>query len=371
MTGPAGTTGATGPAGPTGATGAQGPIGLTGPAGATGPAGSTGATGAQGPIGLTGPAGATGPAGPTGATGAQGPSWSISSNNFSTDGTFSTVTTAPQTVNSSVKALLVGGNTSISNLTAGTLSNYSFDIYANNSLRARFANTGEIFFGASSAQANFTGDLVGGVSSAALPWTLNGYSSNDGSGVYGYIFAGNNTGFAAIQGEHAGSNVNSSGVRGTSSNTSACGVIGSLPSAGAGWGGLFLNDLGYTGSFLSASDQKIKKNIETIRQPMDIIRGLRGVTYEHKLEEFAGLGLKTGTTYGFIAQEVELVMPEIVKTKNIPYHSTRLNPTEKEFETLKTVGYTEVIPVLVEALKAQDKEIQELKKRIEMLEKKD
>jgi len=104
---------------------------------------------------------------------------------------------------------------------------------------------------------------------------------------------------------------------------------------------------------------------------MDIIRGLRGVTYEHKLEEFAGLGLKTGTTYGFIAQEVELVMPEIVKTKNIPYHSTRLNPSEKEFETLKTVGYTEVIPVLVEALKAQDKEIQELKKRIEMLEKKD
>jgi uncharacterized protein YydD (DUF2326 family) len=42
----------------------------------------------------------------------------------------------------------------------------------------------------------------------------------------------------------------------------------------------------------------------------------------------------------------------------------------KDHETLKTVGYIEVIPVLVEALKEQDKKIEELLKRIEELEKK-
>jgi hypothetical protein len=330
----------------------------------------TGATGPAGPQGPAGATGATGPQGPTGATGAQGPTWTISSNNFGADGTFTTVTTAPQTVNSSAKALLVGGNTSSSGIIAGTLSNQPFDIYANNTLRARFSNTGEIFFGATAAPFNFAGDLVQGVSTATLPWAMNGYSSNDGAGIYGYTFAGNATGFAAIQGEHAGSSASSGGVRGMSSNTSACGVIGSLPSAGSGWGGIFLNDLGYTGYFGSASDQKIKKNIQTIRQPMDIIRGLRGVTYEHKLDEYAGLGLKSGTTYGFIAQEVEQVMPDIVKTKNIPYHSTRLNPSEKGYESLKTVGYIEVIPVLVEALKAQELEIEALKARISELEEK-
>ncbi|NBU92568.1 MAG: tail fiber domain-containing protein, partial [Flavobacteriia bacterium] len=77
-----------------------------------------------------------------------------------------------------------------------------------------------------------------------------------------------------------------------------------------------------------------------------------------------------GTTYGFIAQEVEQVMPEIVKTKNIPYYSTRLNPSTKGHETLKTVGYIEVIPVLVEAIKAQELEIEALKARIIELEKK-
>lgn len=426
--GPAGPTGATGPAGPTGAQGPAGPTGVQGPAGTAGtngtavlngiiaptnavgvngdfyintatntlygpkangtwptgislvgpqgPTGATGLTGATGPAGATGlqgPAGAAGPqgpAGPTGATGAQGPTWTISSNNFGTDGTLSTVTTAPQTVNSTAKALLVGGNTSSSGIIAGTLNSQPFDIYANNSLRARFSQTGEIFFGASAAQSNFVGDLVGGVSTAGLPFALNGYASNDGSAIYGHTYTGNATNFATIQGEHAGSSASSAGVRGTSSNTSACGVIGSLPSAGNGWGGLFQNDLGYTGYFGSASDQKIKKNIQTIRQPMDIIRGLRGVTYEHKLDEYAGLGLKTGTTYGFIAQEVEQVMPDIVKTKNVPYHSTRLNPSDKSYETLKTVGYIEVIPVLVEALKAQELEIEALKARISELEEK-
>jgi len=379
LTGATGSAGAAGPQGPAGPTGATGLTGATGPAGATGPqgpAGPTGATGLQGPAGATrltgatGPAGAAGPQGPAGPTGAQGPTWTISSNNFGTDGTLSTVTTAPQTVNSTAKALLVGGNTSSSAIIAGTLSSQPFDIYANNSLRARFSQTGEIFFGASAPQFNFTGDLVGGVSTAGLPWAINGYASNDGSGIYGYTFAGNATVYATIQGEHAGSSASSAGVRGSSSNTNACGVVGSLPSAGAGWGGLFQNDLGYTGYFGSASDQKIKKNIQTIRQPMDIIRGLRGVTYEHKLDEYAGLGLKTGTTYGFIAQEVEQVMPDIVKTKNIPYHSTRLNPSDKGYETLKTVGYIEVIPVLVEALKAQELEIEALKARISELEKK-
>jgi hypothetical protein len=273
-------------------------------------------------------------------------------------------------VNSAAKALLIGGNTSSANLLVGTLSNYNFDIYSNNALRARFANTGEIFFGASTAPFNFTGDLVAGVSSATLPWAINGYASNNGSGIYGYTFAGNSTGFASIQGENAGSSSSGAAVRGTSSNTSAVGVNGALPSLGAGWGGLFQNDLGYTGSFLSASDQKIKKNIQTINKPLDIIKGLRGVTYEHKLEEFAGLGLKEGTTYGFIAQEVEQVMPDIVKTKNIPYISTRTNPSDKPAESLKTVGYIEVIPVLVEAIKAQQKEIEELKAKISELEKK-
>ncbi len=58
--GPAGPVGPTGPAGPAGPTGPQGPNGLTGLPGPPGPAGPVGATGPAGPQGIPGPAGPAG-----------------------------------------------------------------------------------------------------------------------------------------------------------------------------------------------------------------------------------------------------------------------------------------------------------------------
>ena len=72
-TGPQGPIGQTGTAGPQGPQGQVGPQGLTGDAGPIGPNGATGPTGPQGPIGLTGATGVAGPTGPTGATGPTGP----------------------------------------------------------------------------------------------------------------------------------------------------------------------------------------------------------------------------------------------------------------------------------------------------------
>ncbi len=384
LTGPAGPTGATGVAGPTGATGPQGLIGLTGPAGptgATGVAGPTGATGPQGLIGLTGPAGptgATGVAGQTGATGPQGligltgpagPSTTITSDNFQTDGTMTIVTSTPQTINSSNKAFLIGGNTSTADVLLGTNGNFSLDFKTNNITRGRLSNLGEFFIGATSTA--MTGDLMNSVSNATFPWAINGYSSFNGSGVFGNIVAANTTVFAAVQGEHYGSGTASAGVRGYTTNLDAVGVNGTVSGIpNFGWGGLFQNDLGYTGFFGTASDLKIKKNINTIPNARSIVNNLRGVSYEHKLDEFPNLGLKAGLTYGFIAQEVELILPAIVKEKLINSISSRNDLTEPTSVKLKTVGYTEVIPILVEALKEQDVIIMDLLKRIEALEQK-
>lgn len=379
-TGPIGLTGATGAqgiqglTGPAGPTGAQGLIGLTGPAGATGATGAAGAQGIQGLTGATGPAGAqglqgsTGATGPTGATGAAGTATSITSDNFQTDGTLSIVTSVPQTVNSTNKALLIGGNTSVGDLSLGTNSNYSIDFRTNNLVRGRISALGEFFIGTTST--SMAGDLMNGVSNATFPWAVNGYSSFNGSGVFGSILAGNTTTYGAVQGEHIGSGTGA-GVRGMTNNANAIGVNGSVSVLPVnGWGGLFQNDLGYTGFFGSASDLKIKKNINTIADARSIINNLRGVSYEHRLDEFPGLGLKAGLTYGFIAQEVETILPAIVKNKIIPNISLRSDGIDAGTVSLKTVGYTEVIPILVEALKEQDKVIVDLLNRIEALEKK-
>jgi len=98
------------------------------------------------------------------------------------------------------------------------------------------------------------------------------------------------------------------------------------------------------------SSKKIKENIETINNPLKIIKGLRGVEYDFKPEYGAG------HSYGFIAEEVETVLPDVIAKDN----------------TDETIGvnYQEIIPILLEAIKEQQKEINLLKIELDILKKK-
>ena len=390
LTGPDGATGPQGPTGLTGADGPQGPIGLTGPAGltgATGPqgliglTGLTGATGPQGPIGLTGPTGVTGPqgpiglTGPTGATGLTGPTWNLTTPTVNPTGTLTINATAGSgaPVTTLGQYWIAASNTAGTNaLTArgflGTSTNQHMDLVSNNIVRGRLSNLGEFFIGTTNT--TLTGDLMNGVSNAVFPWAINGYSSFNGSGVYGAISTGT-TVFGGVQGESDGTQA--PGVRGTTYSWSLTGVNGSRsgPGPNTGWGGLFQSDLGYTGFFGLLSDKRVKENIETIGNATSIIMKLRGVTYTHRLDDprYADLGLKEGLTYGFIAQEVEGILPTLVVEKNFPHinSSHRMDTESKPAEMLKSVSYIEMIPILVEGMKEQQEMIQELKKEIELL----
>ena len=113
------------------------------------------------------------------------------------------------------------------------------------------------------------------------------------------------------------------------------------------------------------------QDINTIKNATDLIKQLRGVTYLHRLDEeqYSDLGLKSGLNYGFIAQEVEEILPSLVVEKNIPHinSSRRLYNENKPAEMLKAVSYIEVVPILVEGMKEQQKLIEELQKEIELL----
>ena len=256
----------------------------------------------------------------------------------------------------------------------GTSTNQHMDLVSNNLVRGRLSNLGEFFIGTTNTV--LAGDLMNGVSNAAFPWAVNGYSAFNGSGVYGAITGGNSI-FAGVQGESSGAVGGGigggAGVRGTTYSLTLNGVNGQRGGAGAnsGWGGLFQNDLGYTGGFLLLSDKRVKKNIETIGDATKLIMKLRGVTYEHRLDEeqFSDLGLKEGLNYGFIAQEVEEILPTLVAEKNFPHinSSRRLDNEKKPAEMLKAVSYIEVVPIMVEAMKEQQKMIEELKAEIELL----
>jgi hypothetical protein len=95
------------------------------------------------------------------------------------------------------------------------------DLVSNNTVRGRLSNLGEFFIGTTATI--LTGDLMNGVSNATFPWAVNGYSSFNGSGVYGAVQAGT-TVFAGVQGEYNSTSAgafNTAGVRGANASTAA------------------------------------------------------------------------------------------------------------------------------------------------------
>ncbi len=89
------------------------------------------------------------------------------------------------------------------------------------------------------------------------------------------------------------------------------------------------------------SDIRLKKNIESIdgNEALHKILEMRGVTYDWRSDEYPEKGLVGGMQYGLIAQELEQIIPELVDTDE---------------EGWKSIDYSHIVPVLIEALQAQN-----------------
>ena len=104
-------------------------------------------------------------------------------------------------------------------------------------------------------------------------------------------------------------------------------------------------------STTTASDKKLKINIGNTKYGLSDVLKLRGVDFNWK-DKFDGK-----QDVGFIAQEVQEVIPELVKEVD----------TLKEDGTHLTVDYAKTAAILVEAIKEQQEQINELKKEIKEL----
>ena len=122
-------------------------------------------------------------------------------------------------LSSSQNSWSIKGNYSSATENFGTLGNNHIDFLTNGIVRGRMTNLGEFNWGTTSTA--LVGDLVAVVGNAAFPWALNGYSMQNGSGVYGSI-TGGTTIFAGVQGEYYGTvGANTAAVRGINGSTVA------------------------------------------------------------------------------------------------------------------------------------------------------
>jgi hypothetical protein len=104
-----------------------------------------------------------------------------------------------------------------------------------------------------------------------------------------------------------------------------------------------------SGDVTAFSDERLKSNITTIEDALDKVKSMRGVMFD-KTDSLTG-ELRQST--GVIAQETEKVLPEVVHNDdNTGY---------------KSVAYGNIVGVLIEAIKEQQSQIEDLTKEVEFL----
>lgn len=105
----------------------------------------------------------------------------------------------------------------------------------------------------------------------------------------------------------------------------------------------------WNGTSGSCSDARFKKNVHPLRDALSLLSALRGVEFEWRQSEFPDRSFGSSKEIGFIAQELEEVLPELVS---------------RDSEGYRYVDYGRITPLLVEGIKELKAENEELRSEL-------
>lgn len=111
--------------------------------------------------------------------------------------------------------------------------------------------------------------------------------------------------------------------------------------------GNFVGNVYATGSFIP-SDARYKLGVKPISNATNLLMKLSPSTYTMNLKDFPKMGFDDNEHMGLIAQDVEKLIPGVVK----------------EVGGLKRINYAELVPLLIATIQEQNKRIESLEKRI-------
>ncbi|MEM8528082.1 MAG: tail fiber domain-containing protein [Bacteroidota bacterium] len=232
---------------------------------------------------------------------------------------------------------IINGTVDISDFVqSGTFDLYGLDVSRQGSTTA---SSGAAYFNEQSSGGNSSTFKTGAFAYAT------GNNSGTGRGLIGYSQTGN----------------------------TRYGVYGNVFTGGATTSyGVFSNgNLGYMGALINTSDKKLKKNIRTFKG-LDLLLKLQPKTYEYKQKEYARMNLPTTTQYGFIAQEVQEILPELVyeSVNALEVIDTNDPKPSGKIEQVEYLGidYINIIPIVTKAVQELSVENDELKGKNAALE---
>lgn len=229
---------------------------------------------------------------------------------------------------------------------------YSTDSSSSPAISSNNNGTGHGIYGYTAGHFILAPNGISGVYgyNASFGYGVGGYGT-EGVGVYGYSY-------------------NYSGIWGSNRDTTQ-------------YAGFFQGDVFSTGNY-TTSDRKLKKDIAEMTGGMEIISQLKPKTYEFRQDgNYKLMNLPAGKQYGLIAQDMEEVLPGLVKktefdpnmVKNVgkPEVAAKLSgetnkqandkadkagnlPVRAKVEekiNFKAVNYTELIPIIIKGMQEQ------------------
>jgi len=131
--------------------------------------------------------------------------------------------------------------------------------------------------------------------------------------------------------------------------------------------GVGVNASGTTGEILAinnitafSSDKRLKTNILPIQDPLSKLRTISGYTYRWNMDKCNQVGFKPADIpeVGVLAQEINEVLPEVIK--HAPFDRDK-DGNSASGDNYLTVQYEKIVPLLIECIKAQQSQIDELK----------
>jgi hypothetical protein len=108
-------------------------------------------------------------------------------------------------------------------------------------------------------------------------------------------------------------------------------------------------------------DQELKKNVMPVKNALSYIQQLEPKKFEYNTGKYSKLKLPAGQQYGFLAEDVQKVLPELVGTQSQSYmvgKNTYRNASYKNYDL------ESLIPILVGAIREQQEQIEELKRQL-------
>lgn len=146
----------------------------------------------------------------------------------------------------------------------------------------------------------------------------------------------------------------------SASGGSNYGIYATVVPNTAGLAGYFDGDVVRTGTDNFTSDSMFKENVATIANGWQVISQLNPRQYNFKTSQYPFMGMHAGLQYGFIAQEVEDVLPQLVGSAVHPERLDSSGALVSPSVTYKTLNYMGLIPFLVKTVQEQQAQIDSL-----------